>query len=69
MNLTPPIHQPEPNPEDDLQPDDFDGGASENDSSPEGLAAQQALAAISSLQSPQNTNALKQAHSSFQATS
>jgi uncharacterized protein YjbI with pentapeptide repeats len=55
---------PEPIPEHNLEPDDFDS-ASENELTPEGLAAQQALAAISSLQSPQNTNALKRATSGF----
>lgn len=50
-------------PENDLQPDDFENGASENGISPDGVAVQQALAAIASLQSPQNTDALKQARS------
>lgn len=50
-------------PENDLQPDDFENGASDNGISPDGVAVQQALAAIASLQSPQNTNALKQARS------
>ncbi|NJL64399.1 MAG: pentapeptide repeat-containing protein [Methylacidiphilales bacterium] len=50
--------------EHNLQPDDFDG-VGENCFTPDGLAAQQALAAISSLQSPKNTNALKQARSTF----
>lgn len=54
---------PEQNPEDDLQPNDFDGDASQHDLTPEGLAEQQALAAIASLQSPQNRLALKQATS------
>ncbi|MBW4509082.1 MAG: pentapeptide repeat-containing protein [Scytonematopsis contorta HA4267-MV1] len=49
---------------DNLQPDDFDG-ASENGIIPDELAAQQVLAAISSLQSPQNTTALKQARSPY----
>ncbi|ABA20377.1 Pentapeptide repeat protein [Trichormus variabilis ATCC 29413] len=57
---------PESTPEHDLQPDDFDGGAGENHLTSEALAAQQALAAISSLQSPQNTAILKQARSGFQ---
>jgi uncharacterized protein YjbI with pentapeptide repeats len=52
----------ETNIEDNLQPDDFDG-ASANCLTSDGLVAQQALSAISSLQSPQNTNALKQARS------
>ncbi len=56
----------ETNIEDSLQPDDFDG-ASENCLTPDGLVAQQALAAISSLQSPQNTNALKQARSTVKS--
>jgi uncharacterized protein YjbI with pentapeptide repeats len=45
-----------------LQPDDFDG-ASDNGLIPDGLAAQQALAAIASLQSPQNTAAMREARS------
>ncbi len=57
---------PEPVPENDLQPDDFDGSASEKNLSSEALATQQALAAIASLQSPQHTTALKQARSDFQ---
>ncbi|BAZ82247.1 MAG: pentapeptide repeat-containing protein [Sphaerospermopsis kisseleviana] len=56
--------QSEPIPEHNLERDDFDI-ASENELTAEGLAAQQALAAISSLQSPQNTNALKRAISGF----
>ncbi|MBW4616942.1 MAG: pentapeptide repeat-containing protein [Desmonostoc vinosum HA7617-LM4] len=56
----------EPVPEyDDLQPDDFEGSGCENNLTPEGLATQQALAAITSLQSPQNTTTLKQARSLF----
>jgi uncharacterized protein YjbI with pentapeptide repeats len=66
-NSTP---SPKPIPEctldNNLQPDDFDG-ASENGLIPDELAAQQVLAAISSLQSPQNTTALKQARSSYNA--
>ncbi len=61
---SPNLPTPEPVPENDLEPDDFDSGAGENNLSSEALAAQQALAAISSLQSPQNTDALKQARSS-----
>ncbi|MBG1243765.1 pentapeptide repeat-containing protein [Nostoc sp. NZL] len=57
---------PEPIPENDLQPDDFDGSATENNLTSEALATQQALAAITSLQSPQHTTALKQARSDFQ---
>ncbi|WP_413171428.1 pentapeptide repeat-containing protein [Anabaena azotica] len=53
----------ETNIDEDLQPDDFD--ASENGLTSAGLGAQQALSAISSLQSPQHTNALKQATSGF----
>ncbi len=49
---------PEPISEQNLQPDDFD--ATENGLTPEELATQQALAAIASLQSPQNTAALQQ---------
>ncbi|MBD2337065.1 pentapeptide repeat-containing protein [Calothrix sp. FACHB-156] len=60
------IPTPEPFSEDDLQPDDFDSGTGDNNLTPEGLATQQALAAISALQSPQNTAALKQARSFFQ---
>ncbi|BAZ48053.1 pentapeptide repeat-containing protein [Nostoc ellipsosporum NOK] len=56
---------PESNPENDLQPDDFDSGANDNHLSSEALAAQQALAAIGSLQSPQHTAALQQARSTF----
>ncbi|MHC5610403.1 MAG: pentapeptide repeat-containing protein [Nostoc sp.] len=48
-----------------MQPDDFDGSATEKNLSSETLATQQALAAIASLQSPQHTTALKQAHSDF----
>lgn len=55
----------EPNPDQDLQPDDFDSNDNENGLTAESLAAQQALSAISSLQSPQNTNALKRSTSSF----
>ncbi|QLE56915.1 pentapeptide repeat-containing protein [Nostoc sp. TCL26-01] len=63
---SPNLPTPEPTPEQDLQPDDFDGGTGDNHLTSEALAAQQALAAISSLQSPQNKSALKQAHSNFQ---
>ncbi|MEH1927021.1 pentapeptide repeat-containing protein [Nostoc sp.] len=56
---------PEPAPENDLQPDNFDGSATEKNLSSEVLATQQALAAIASLQSPQHTIALKQARSDF----
>ncbi|MEA5576266.1 pentapeptide repeat-containing protein [Anabaena sp. UHCC 0451] len=59
----------EPNSDHDLQPDDFDSDTSENGLTAEGLAAKQALAAISSLQSPQNTNALKRATSNFKELS
>jgi uncharacterized protein YjbI with pentapeptide repeats len=61
---SPNLPTPEPLPENDLEPDDFDSGAGENNLSSEALAAQQALAAISSLQSPQHTAALQQARSS-----
>ena len=54
-----------PAPENDLQPDNFDGSATEKNLSSEVLATQQALAAIASLQSPQHTIALKQARSDF----
>ncbi|MHC5936404.1 pentapeptide repeat-containing protein [Nostoc sp.] len=56
---------PEPFPQNDLQPDDFDGSATEKNLSSEVLATQQALAAIASLQSPQHTTALKEARSDF----
>ncbi|MFN6477187.1 pentapeptide repeat-containing protein [Nostoc sp. DedQUE07] len=56
---------PEPGPENDSQPDDFDGGANENNLASEALATQQALAAIGSLQSSQHTTALQQARSDF----
>jgi uncharacterized protein YjbI with pentapeptide repeats len=62
---SPNLPTPEPVPEDQLPPDDFETGASENHLSPETLAAQQALSAIASLQSPQHKAALQQAHSSF----
>lgn len=54
---------PKPVPENDLQPDDFDGGATEKNLTSEPLATQQALAAIASLKSPQYTTALQQARS------
>lgn len=54
--------------EENLQPDDFDG-ASENCHIPDGIVAQQALAAISSLQSSQNTSLLKQERSFFKLRS
>lgn len=50
--------------EHDLQPDDFEQ-PSNNCFIPDELAAQQALAEISSAQSPQNTIALKQARSTY----
>ncbi|MEH2362557.1 pentapeptide repeat-containing protein [Nostoc sp.] len=56
---------PEPVPQNDSQPDDFDGSATEKNLSSEVLATQQALAAIASLQSPQHTTALKLARSDF----
>ncbi|MBF2066946.1 MAG: pentapeptide repeat-containing protein [Calothrix sp. C42_A2020_038] len=52
---------PEQVSEDKLQPDDFDGG--ENSLTSDEMAAQQTFAVISSLQSPHNTNALKQTRS------
>ncbi|MEA5550982.1 pentapeptide repeat-containing protein [Anabaena cylindrica UHCC 0172] len=61
--------QPEPKSDDDLQPDDFDGGAGENGLTAEGLAAKQVLSAISYLQSSQNTNALKRTTSNFKEQS
>lgn len=60
---------PESTPEHDLQPDDFDGGTGENQLTAEALAAQQALSAISSLQSPQHTVGLQQARSIFKSRS
>ncbi len=54
---------PDPVPEHDLEPDDFDGGAGENCLTPEKLATQQAIAMGASLQSQQNVTALKQARS------
>ncbi|WP_341525625.1 pentapeptide repeat-containing protein [Nostoc sp. UHCC 0302] len=65
----PNLPTPETSPESDLQQDDFDGGTGEKNLTSEALAAQQALAAISSLQSSQNTTALQQAHSSFKPVS
>ncbi|MBE9200740.1 MULTISPECIES: pentapeptide repeat-containing protein [unclassified Nodularia (in: cyanobacteria)] len=56
---TPP--QP-PNPE-PLTPDNFDSGTDDNNLTPEALAAQESLAKIASLQSPQNRDALQKAHS------
>ncbi|MBN3897910.1 MAG: pentapeptide repeat-containing protein [Nostoc sp. NOS(2021)] len=56
---------PEPVPENNLQPDDFDDNATEKNLSSEVLATQQALTAIGSLQSPQHTIALQQARSDF----
>jgi uncharacterized protein YjbI with pentapeptide repeats len=46
-----------------LPPDDFDSGTGDNHLSSDALAAQQKLAELASLQSPQNTHALQQAHS------
>jgi uncharacterized protein YjbI with pentapeptide repeats len=63
---TPKPPNPEPIPEHDLHPDDFDTGTSENHLTPETLATQQSLAAIGSLQSPQHTNALRKEHSHTQ---
>jgi uncharacterized protein YjbI with pentapeptide repeats len=57
---------PESPSEDNLQPDDFDGAS---DLIPDGLTTQQALAAISSLQSPKNTNAMRQSRSLFKGHS
>ncbi|NWF61647.1 MAG: pentapeptide repeat-containing protein [Fischerella sp.] len=56
-----PVPNPEPIPDQNLQPDDFDD-TSENGLTPEELVKQQALAAIASLQSPQNTAALQTGH-------
>ncbi|MCM0592051.1 MAG: pentapeptide repeat-containing protein [Gloeotrichia echinulata IR180] len=60
---------PEPIPEHDLDPDDFDGGTNENSLTPLGLARLQTLAAIASLQSPQNTIASEQTRSSLKQPS
>lgn len=57
---------PEPVPENDLQPDDFDGGTTEKNLTSEPLATQQALAAIAFLKSPQYTTALQLARSDLQ---
>lgn len=59
------FHKQEPVLEDDLQPDDFED-VGDNCFIPDGLATQQALSAISSLQSPRNTAALQQARSTTQ---
>ncbi|MCC5638034.1 pentapeptide repeat-containing protein [Nostoc sp. CHAB 5844] len=59
-------NRPTPEPLPEQEPDDFDSGSSEDHLSPEALTTQQALAAISSLQSSQNTAALQQARSSMQ---
>ncbi|MEA5605098.1 pentapeptide repeat-containing protein [Nostoc sp. UHCC 0252] len=50
---------PKPVSDNDLQPDDFDGSSTEKN------LTSDVLAAIGSLQSPQHTNALKQARSDF----
>lgn len=55
-------HKQEPVLEQNSQPDDFED-LSKNGLVPDGLTTQQALSAISSLQSPRNTAALQQAHS------
>ncbi|MGH7999407.1 MAG: pentapeptide repeat-containing protein [Brasilonema sp.] len=57
-------HKQEPVPEHNLQPDDFED-AGENCLIPDELATQQALSAISAVQSPRNTAALQQARSTF----
>ncbi|BCL38659.1 pentapeptide repeat-containing protein [Nostoc sp. MS1] len=62
---SPNLPPPEPKPELDLQPDDFDDGAGENHLSSEILVSQQALSAISSLQSPQHKADLQQTRSIF----
>ncbi|WP_017315194.1 pentapeptide repeat-containing protein [Mastigocladopsis repens] len=58
-------HKQKPIPEHNLQPDDFEE-VGENCLIPDDLATQQALSAISYVQSPQNTSALQQARSIFQ---
>ncbi|MBU7581667.1 MAG: pentapeptide repeat-containing protein [Nostoc sp. TH1S01] len=64
---SPNSHTPEPAPE--QEPDDFDNGSSDNHLSPEALTTQQALAAISSLQSSQNAAVMQQARSHAQQRS
>ncbi|MEH2139177.1 pentapeptide repeat-containing protein [Nostoc sp.] len=56
---SPNLPTPEPVPENDLQPDDFDGSSTEKNLTSE------VLAVIGSLQSPQHTIAIQQAHSEF----
>ncbi|MDJ0737920.1 MAG: pentapeptide repeat-containing protein [Nostocaceae cyanobacterium] len=69
MSIESNSHSPnQPLQQHNLQPDDFDG-ASENGLIPDTLATQQALAAISSLQSEENTATLKQARSIFKTHS
>ncbi|NMG07759.1 pentapeptide repeat-containing protein [Brasilonema sp. UFV-L1] len=58
-------YKQEPVPEDNLQPDDFED-VGENCPIPDELTTQQALSAISALQSPRNTAALQQARFTFQ---
>ncbi|MBD2662925.1 pentapeptide repeat protein [Richelia sinica FACHB-800] len=59
------LPKPEHRVDEDLEPNDFDGGSGNHELTPENLARKQALAAITALQSPQHTNALKQARSGF----
>ncbi|NJL10128.1 MAG: pentapeptide repeat-containing protein, partial [Calothrix sp. SM1_7_51] len=54
--------------EQDLQPDDFED-AGGNSFIPDELATQQVLSALASVQSPQNTTALKQARSIYSGRS
>ncbi|MBD2439304.1 pentapeptide repeat-containing protein [Nostoc sp. FACHB-110] len=65
----PNLPTPKTLPEEEQQPDDFDSAEINHDLSSEALAAQQALAAISSLQTPQTTAAMQQARSSIQQRS
>jgi uncharacterized protein YjbI with pentapeptide repeats len=58
-------YKQEPVLEDNLEPDDFED-AGENCFVPDDIATQQALSAISALQSPRNTAALQQARSTVQ---
>ncbi|ARV58346.1 low-complexity protein [Nostocales cyanobacterium HT-58-2] len=59
------FYKQEPVPEQNLQPDDFED-AGDNGFIPDELAAQQALAAVSSMQSPRYSAALQQATSTIQ---
>ncbi|GAX37333.1 pentapeptide repeat-containing protein [Nodularia sp. NIES-3585] len=56
-------HPPHPPNPESLPADDFDSDTGQNHLTPEALAAQESLAKIASLQSPQNRNALQEARS------